>query len=62
MTTAIIIQYYINFYILLYFCVQWLCQSLEIILHLHISKLDSQTPFCKKPVYLTYYSGDWVCR
>jgi len=52
MTTAIIIQHYINFYVLLYFCVQWVYQSLKIVLHLHISKLDSQTPFRKKPVYL----------
>ena len=56
MTAAIIIQHYITFYVLLYFCVQWVYQSLEIILHLHISKLDSQTSFRMKPVYLRTYS------
>jgi hypothetical protein len=66
MTTAIIIQYYINFYVLLHFCVQWVCQSLEIILHLPISKPDSQTTFRKKPVYLitavTRYAGNMEPR
>jgi len=66
MTTAIIIQYYINFYVLLYFCVQWVCQSLKIILHLPISKPDSQTLFRKKSVYLittvTRYAGNMEPR
>jgi len=61
-TTAIIIQYYINFYVLLHFCVQCVCQSLLIILHLHISKLDSQTPYRKKPVYLITAVTGYACN